>query len=269
MEASSAGVASPEPPEVRRWAEERAGARRRRDFQRADEFRALIVKAGWEVLDTAGGYELRVAPPASPTVSVLVDQSWPDDIARFEASLARHSLGNVQIVSVDPNAGFAAARNAGLSQAVGEVVVLVDASLELTGDLFGPLLEALAEPSVAVAGPFGLVTADLREYEERTAGEVAAIQGYCLAARRADLLAVGGIRETFAFYRNADIDLSLRLRVAGPHLRRAVAVGADRCRRHAHRAWEETDPTERERLSRRNLRRLLDRFGDRLDLAVP
>ncbi|MGH9036152.1 MAG: glycosyltransferase family 2 protein, partial [Acidimicrobiia bacterium] len=95
------------------------------------------------------------------------------------------------------------------------------------------------------------------------------VQGYCLAARRADLLAVGGFRESFAFYRNADIDLSLRLRTSGPDLRRAVAVGAEHCRRHTHRAWEETDPDERERLSRRNMRRILDRFAGRsAELAV-
>jgi GT2 family glycosyltransferase len=114
-----------------------------------------------------------------------------------------------------------------------------------------------------MAGPFGLVSTDLRDYEERIAGDVVAVQGYCLAARRDDLLAVGGFRESFAFYRNADIDLSLRLRTAGPDLRRAVAVGAEHCRRHAHRAWEETPPEERDALSRRNMRRILDRFGDR------
>lgn len=246
----------------------RAEARSARDFGRADELRTLIAKAGWEVIDTPGGYELRPAAPPPPAVSVLLDvEGWPDDTARFLASLDRHSPG-VEPVSVEGQ-GFAAARNTALSRAAGEVVALVDTSLELTGDLFGPLVGALAHPSVAVAGPFGLATADLRFYEERTEGEVAAIEGYCLAARRSDLLTAGGLRETFAFYRNADIDLSLRLRTLGAEVRRAVAVGADRCRRHAHRAWEATDPEERERLSRRNMRKVLDRFGDRLDLVAP
>lgn len=256
------------PPEVRRWAEERAEARSARDFGRADELRTLIAKAGWEVIDTPGGYELRPAEPPPPAVSVLLDvEGWPDDTARFMASLDRHSPGG-ELVSVE-GPGFATARNAAFPRAKGAVVALVDTSLELTGDLFAPLVEALADPSVAVVGPYGLATADLRKYEERTEGEVAAIQGYCLAARRSDLLAVGGLRETFAFYRNADIDLSLRLRTLGGGVRRAVAVGADNCRRHAHRAWEAADPEERERLSRRNMRKVLDRFGDRLDLAVP
>jgi hypothetical protein len=77
------------------------------------------------------------------------------------------------------------------------------------------------------------------------------------------------MRESFAWYRNADIDLSLRLRTVlkGPP-RRAVAVGADRATRHEHRAWAALDPTERDTASRRNMKRVLDKFGDRLDLAV-
>jgi hypothetical protein len=258
-------------------AEERAAARAARDFARADELRARMARAGWEVLDRPDGYELRAIAPPPPEVSVVLDDhDWPEDAARFVASLGE---GGVELVAVEADLGFAAGRNEALSRAGGDIVVLVDTSLELTGDLFGPLADVLADPSVAVAGPYGLASSDLRQYQERTEGDVAAVQGYCLAARRSDLLAVGGLRESFTFYRNADIDLSLRLRTldvgghprvpGGDGVRRAVAVGADRCRRHTHRAWEATDPEERDRLSRRNMRRVLDRFGDRLDLAVP
>jgi hypothetical protein len=38
--------------------------------------------------------------------------------------------------------------------------------------------------------------------------------------------------------------------------------------RSEHRLWEATEPPERERLSRRNLYRFLDRWGDREDLLV-
>jgi hypothetical protein len=301
------------PTEVTRWAAERAAARASRDFGRADELRGRIAGAGWEVVDQPGSYTLRPLgpveagpalerisdtdrpgpPPVRRAASVLVDvEGWPDDVARFLASLARHRPSrDVEVVALDRSAtphtdwpaawdgplrilvpethpGFGAARNAALRRAAGEVVVVVDTSLELTGDLLGPLLDALADPAVAVAGPFGLTTADLRDYEERTGGEVAAVQGYALAARRSDLLAVGGFREAFSYYRNADIDLSLRLRDLGQPPHRALAVGADRCRRHAHRAWEATAPEDRDRLSRKNMARVLKRFGHRLDLAV-
>ncbi len=253
------------PDDVVRLAELRAEARRQRDFTAADRLRDEIAAAGWQVLDRPDGFELAPLPRRRP-VSVIADfHSWPEDGERFLASLRAQPLPEegFEVIELVPTSGFARDRNAALSRADADIVMFVDTSLELTGNLPGALIAALDDPGVAVAGPFGLVSTDLRDYEERTAGEVVAIQGYCLAARREDLLAVGGFRESFAFYRNADIDLSLRLRTAGPDPRRAVAVGAEHCRRHAHRAWEETPPEERDALSRRNMRRILDRFGDR------
>src|SRR5207302_7105084 len=162
--------------------------------------------------------------------------------------LDRHGGGRpVEVIAAgeEGEVGFGAAQNRALAKATGEIVVLVDTSLELTGDLVGDLVDALDDPTVAVAGPFGLITADLCDYEERTAGEVAAVQGYCLAARRAELVAAGGVREAFTWYRNADIDVSLRLRTLEEPVRRAVAVGADHCIRHTHRAWEATPEGDR------------------------
>ena len=210
----------------------------------------------------------------SPEISVLVDtEGWTDDAARFLASLVRHHGDrSVEVIAagLSGGIGFGAAQNRALARATGEVVVLVDTSLELTGDLLGDLLAALDDPTVAVAGPFGLVTADLCDYEERTVGDVAAVQGYCLAARRADLVAAGGVQEAFTWYRNADIDVSLRLRtLAEPPVRRAVAAGAGQCTRHTHRAWEATPEAERPVRSRRNMGVVHKVFFGRNDLIVP
>jgi hypothetical protein len=207
----------------------------------------------------------------SPDVSLLVDlEGWPDDAARFRVSLARHGGDcSVEVVAAPQEAGFGAAQNKALGAATGTIVVLVDTSLELTGDLLGTLLTAFEDPTVAVAGPFGLATDDLCDYEERTTGEVAAVQGYCLAARRADLVAAGGVQEAFTWYRNADIDVSLRLRTLREPLRRAVAVGAEHCRRHTHRAWEATPEAERGEHSRRNMGIVHEVFFGRKDLTVP
>jgi GT2 family glycosyltransferase len=210
----------------------------------------------------------------APEISVLVDtEAWPDDAARFLASLERHGGGRtVEIVAADVGAsgGFGAAQNRALAEASGDAVVVIDTSLELTGDLLGDLVAALDDATVAVAGPFGLATENLCDYEERTAGDVAAVQGYCLAARRADLVAIGGVQERFTWYRNADIDVSLRLRtLREPPVRRAVAVGAGHCIRHAHRAWEATPESDRGELSRHNMGIVHEVFFDRKDLAVP
>ena len=209
----------------------------------------------------------------APKISVLVDrESWPDDADRFLASLERHRGGTeVEVVAVERVAaiGFGTAHDRALAKAAGDVVVVVDTSLELTGDLLGPIAGALHDPTVAVAGPFGLATADLCDYEERTHGDVAAVQGYCLAARRSDLLAAGGVRPEFTWYRNADIDMSLRLRTFDGSVRRAVAIGAAECVRHLHRAWEATPEDQRSELSRHNMGIVHELFFGREDLVVP
>ncbi|MDQ1500016.1 MAG: cysteinyl-tRNA synthetase [Actinomycetota bacterium] len=209
----------------------------------------------------------------TPEISVLVDlEGWPDDAARFMASLDSHRGDrSVEVIAAHQTSdlGFGAAQNMALAAATGDVVVLVDTSLELTGDLFGDLVTALEDPTVAVAGPYGLVTVDLCDYEERTVGDVAAVQGYCLAARRADLVAAGGVQEAFTWYRNADIDVSLRLRTLDePPVRRAVAAGAGHCTRHTHRAWEATPEAERGERSRHNMGIVHEVFFGRKDLTV-
>src|SRR3954447_24978745 len=96
------------PPDVVALAQQRAAARADRDFAAADRLRDDIASAGWLVVDTADGYDLRPKPPydvlaglsALPdnsgtpdsrraTVSLVVD-GWPDDVRPcVEALLAR------------------------------------------------------------------------------------------------------------------------------------------------------------------------------------
>ena len=208
----------------------------------------------------------------SPEISVLLEtRAWPEDADRFLDSLERHrGSRTVEVVPADQGElGFGRALNSALAAAKGHIVLVVDTSLELTGDLLSPLLDALDDPTVAVAGPYGLATANLCDYEERTAGDVAAIQGYCLAARRGDLVNGGGVQERFVWYRNADIDISLRLRTLNEPIRRAVAVGAEHCTRHAHRAWDATPEAQRGELSRHNMGIVHEVFFGRNDLTVP
>jgi len=137
-------------------------------------------------------------------------------------------------------------------------VILFDPGVELTGDAISPLLEALADPTVVVAGPFGLRAKDtLKEFEEDAGPDVDAIEGYCMAFRRSDAQALGGFDPKYRFYRIADIEFSFRLRARGG---RAVAVAGLPLIKHEHRLWEATPPEERDRLSRRNLNRFLERW---------
>lgn len=292
------------PADVRALAEERAARRAARDFAAADELRDRIAALGWRVVDEPGGYRLeRVPPPgearrlsrrevpsalgepaAFDATLQWVVEGWPEDVLRGVVSFERHHQGRriqhvvvdvagtdpatwppgLEVWNLEPGTGWGAARNAGLRRSRGRIVVVVDGSVEAGGDVLGPLERILADPSVGVCGPFGVVTEDLRSFRESEGPEVDAIEGYLVAFRR-QLLGKGlAFDERFRFYRSADLDLSFRVKDLGL---RAVVVPVPIVR-HEHRMWANTPPEERERLSKRNFYRFLDRFRDRFDLTV-
>jgi cysteinyl-tRNA synthetase len=232
-------------------------------------------------------------PDAGPATVVLVATDWPTDLDRGLTALQAHLPDGVQLLVVadgpspDQDAalpgddavaevvrtserlGTAAAWNIGIRRAAGRIVVILDTSVEPTGDVVTPLVEALDDPTVAVAGGFGIVSADLRRFEDAPPGDVTAIEGYALAFRRADAAARGPLDERFRFYRNLDIWWSLVLRDEGEGMapRRALAVPIPALR-HEHRGWTALAEAERDRLSKRNFYRIIDRFGPRRDLAT-
>ena len=273
--------------------------RQAKDFTAADAIREQLRGGGWDVVDSPSGSELQAikapapkthAAPRAVTLLTVV-HGWKPDAERWLLSVFAHCKADFEALIVDnsddvriaawlegraaerfrfiplfPTLGYGAAVNAGIDAAAGEVVVLFDTSVELKGDAIGPLVEALADPSVVVAGPYGVRgKGTVKEFEESAGPEVDAIEGYCMAFRRADALAVGGVDPKFRFYRIADIELSFRLRDRGA---RALVVPGLPVVRHEHRLWESTDALERDRLSRRNFYRFLDRWGRRDDLLV-
>lgn len=196
---------------------------------------------------------------------VVVDNGSTDGTSEWVEELASHDH-RVRVVHTDHILGEAAARNIGLKQSLGHTVLLLDSSVELTGDLYGPLQEKLADPQVGVVGPFGLRTGDLRHFDEvSTACQVDAMQAYCFAFRRADLRKVGWMPESFRFYRNLDIQYSFQFKDSGFHI---LADPNLPVRRHEHRVWSELAEEEREKLSRENFRRFLKRWDHRKDLLV-
>ncbi len=252
------------------------------------------------MFDSAAGTELqalkapaqpREAPTARAVTLLTVVHGWRPDVERWLLSVFTHSrldfeallvdnsgdarmagwlqtraAERLRLVTLDPPLGFATAVNAGIQASAGEVVVLFDPGVEVTGDAISPLLAALDDPTVVVAGPFGLRgEGTLKEFEESEGPDVDAIEGYCMAFRRSDALAIDGFDPKFKFYRIADIEFSFRLRDRGG---RAVVVAGLPVSKHEHRLWEATPAEERDRLSRRNLYRFLDRWGNRKDLLV-
>ena len=73
--------------------------------------------------------------------------------------------------------GPAAAVNIGIRRASGPVVVVLDPAVELSGDIVTPLVRALDDRAVAVAGGWGSVTRDRRHFEDAPPGDVDVIDG--------------------------------------------------------------------------------------------
>jgi hypothetical protein len=249
-------------------------------------------------------------PAVGVATVVLLATDWPDDLARTLAGLRATSPAGTSVVvvadgpslgqadalraaeagSTDAGAtdvrsadalpteviwtsgrlGHAAATNAGLRRAVGPIAILLDTSVEPTGDIVTPLARALEDPTVAVAGGWGIVSKDLRRFEDSPPGDVDAIEGYCQAFRRADFEERGPLDEHFRFYRNLDIWWSLVLRDGGEggRHRRALSLVGLPSHRHEHRGYASVPDAERDRQSKRNFYRILDRFRDRRDLLI-
>jgi cysteinyl-tRNA synthetase len=195
---------------------------------------------------------LRFAPADAELL--VLDQGSSDPSAE---RLDRLAWGErVRVIHADRDLGEGAGRNALLRVARGRLLLQLDPSVELLGDLF-TVLRAALHAGAGIAGPWGLRTKDLRHFDEVTDGACDAIQGYCQATRRDTLLAVGGFDERYRFYRNLDIAVSFALRERGL---RAVAVGVGLAVRHTHRAWEALPEEERDKRSRKNYDRMYKRF---------
>ena len=216
---------------------------------------------------------LRDHAPDGTQLIVVANDPSPEQAAALEAIDAVDAGGPgvaTELVWTSSRLGHAAALNAGIRRASAAVVVLIDTSVESTGDALTPLVAALDEASVAVAGGWGIVSDDLRRFREAPPGDVDAIEGYWLAFRRADYAERGPLDEAFRFYRNLDIWWSLVLRDGGddgPN-GRAVALEGLPLLRHEHRGYAALPDAERDRLSKRNFYRIIDRFGSRGDLVT-
>ena len=199
------------------------------------------------------------------TEVVVVDNGSTDGTAQWLEDLTGRD-SRVRVIHVDHVMGDAAAKNIGLKQSLGHTVVMLDTSVEITGDMYTTLARQLEDPRVGVVGPFGLLTDDLRHFNEvSVAGEVDAMQAYCFAIPRTYLKRAGLLPETFRFYRNLDIQYSFQFKDQGLQV---VADPTLPVTRHVHRTWSDMGEEEREKLSQLNFRRFLKQWGERTDLLV-
>jgi hypothetical protein len=193
---------------------------------------------------------------------VLVADGTGEATGRALEDLARQDP-RVRVLHLDPAAGFGAAMNLAMGQALGRVLVWLDPHVEATGDLLSPLLGALDRPGTGLAGGWGVTTTSMLDFEADDGPEVDAVEGYLLAVPRA-LAAQVRVDPRDRYYRNADLDYSFAVRALGWRATR-VEVPATR---HRHRGYADTDPAERDRASRKNYDRFLGRWKGRTDLLT-
>ncbi len=288
------------PPDVIDLAERRRAARAAREFAAADALRDQIEAAGWRVVDGAGDSRLEIlaevaevfrSVAAVPSVAdqpdgcertlCLAVHGWPEDARRLlgacgaagtevvAVDVAGRGLvpadilpaegwsgARVMMIRIDAPIGHADAWNVAARQARGRVLCFVEPSLEFGAEVLATMAQALDDAGTGLAGPLGLSTDDMRDFHTDAGEKVDALE-YLLVMRRADLGRMGEFDPHFAFYRNLDIDFSYQVRAAGLGVRR---VDGGPITRHPHRLWESTSEAERERLSRRNFNRFLDRW---------
>lgn len=243
----------------------------------------------------------RLSDPDAVEFSVLLYATfWPDDLQRCIESLLRHP-GNasfevvvvdagvdkgglawlveraeqderIRLIRADHVLGEAEARNIAIRQSRGSYCIVLDTSVEITGEIWEPLRRALGQPRVVLAGPFGLVTHDLRQFEESDGPAVDAMQGYLMAFPRAAVRRVGLMDVRYRFYRNLDLDYSFTLRQKGV---KDAATDPDRAvvvplpvLRHEHRMWESLSDEERAKRSKRNFDIFLKKWHHHTHLMV-
>jgi len=243
---------------------------------------------GYRVLGAAGDIQ---RPPAvaedagrrAATVALLIE-GWPDDLRDCVMALLEYLPPGVAISGLDvgnaggagdalhalaqaypdritelhvrSGAGWGQARNALLRADPAPVHIVMETSTILTGDAISPLLGALAADGVVAAGWRGAdPDPDLRSFHDAGPGPVTALLGYLMAVRKDAASRAGGFAATARFYRNADLEFSLRLGRQGTLV---VPQEPLPVRQGRHRGYHDSEPAMRDAESRRNYRRVLD-----------
>jgi hypothetical protein len=291
------------PESVHELARARQAARAEKDFAKSDELRNEIAAQGFEVVDVAGGYELRpkkrfatyestrdIRPINSGkyeiTVAMIFDGYHEDAIATLK-TIKQHSdcaitllvLGDAgaladqldartSLVVVTENFGWGENANALLRNVTSEFIVIMDPSTRFTGDAITPVLTELKKREyVAVGWRGGLVNLDddWRSVDDKGPGEVDVLFSYFIAMHREDAMAARGFNNRALFYRNADIEFSLALRHAnGRLLQMELPLEQDR-----HHGYHDSDPEYRDLQSKKNYDRILERFRGKTAILSP
>ena len=291
------------PESVHELARARQQARAEKNFALSDQLRDEISAQGFEIVDVAGGYELRPkkrfptyestrdirainSGKYEITVAMIIDGFHEDAITTIQ-SIKEHSecaiailvIGDpgilvnqldarTSLVHLSQSLGWGECANALLRNITSDYVVIMDPSTRFTGDAITPVLTELKNRKyVAVGWRGGLVNLDddWRSIDDKGAGEVDVLFSYFLAVHRLDALEAKGFSNRAIYYRNADIEFSLNLRHAqGRLLQLDLPLEQDR-----HHGYYDVDPEFRDIQSKKNYDRILERFRGKTAILSP
>ena len=283
-------------------AQERLDARAAKDFAKADLIRDQIAAMGFEVIDIAGGFEFR-AKERYPTyastrdikairvnsdiaIAMIVDGFTADAAETVRTIKAHTNTPVIALVTVDPaelideidlqfqliaiteNFGWGENSNALVKNLSSKYMVLMDPSTRFTGDAIALVIAELNKSEFSAVGwRGGLVNTEdeWRSVEDKGAGEVDVLFSYFLAMNSADAINAGGFNNRAIYYRNADIEFSLRLRQSNGQLLQ-IDLPLEQARHHG---YYDTDEEFREIQSKKNYDRILERFRGKSAILSP
>lgn len=223
------------------------------------------------------------------TVLVIVD-GWPVDVQSCLSALLEYVPSGVRILTIDcgnvdgagvvvhelakthqnvidihltqtlPELGWASVVNAAITVVASDFFAVMDVSTIWEGDALTPLLPVFQDPKVALSGWRGVdvdVEQEWREFVPAETGSVDAILGYFLVVRTSVAKQVGPDPKA-KFYRNADMEWSLGIRAAGYDA--VIPAGRLPLRQERHHGYHDSEPTYRDKQSKKTYDRLLQKF---------
>jgi hypothetical protein len=283
-------------------AQERLDARAAKDFAKADQLRDQIAALGFEVIDIAGGFEFRAKerfPSFASTrdlraikvngdiaLAMIVDGFTADAAetvrtikAQTDTPIVALVVGEpqelvdeidlqFQVIAITENFGWGENANALLKNVTSKYLVIMDPSTRFTGDAMAPVLAELNKGEFSAVGwRGGLVNTDdeWRSVDDKGAGEVDVLFSYFIAFNCDDATSAGGFNNRAIYYRNADIEFSLRLRHSnGRLLQMDLPLEQGR-----HHGYYDTEEEFREIQSKKNYDRILERFRGKSAILSP
>jgi hypothetical protein len=172
------------------------------------------------------------------------------------------------LIQIADGVGWGEAINALLKFAPSPYVIVMDPSTIFLGDAVTPVLEILKNGEYSAVGwRGGLINTEdeWRSVEDKGDGEVDVLFSYFMALNKENALQANAFNIRAVYYRNADIEFSLKLRQAQGRLLQ-LALPLEQARHHG---YYDTDEAYRDEQSKKNYDRILDRFRGKNEILVP